>query len=206
MILYIETNFLMSIAKGQDPDANTLLESTPQSVCIAIPGICYVEALSTWETEKKYNQKFELELDKQISEASRNLASPQTKSLIYHLQQSKMEHEALTNDIEVRLKGSIEKTLERANIIQLNEDIIQEISENFLHNPPTLTIKKDLLDNLILRCILNDARLHPREVKVFLSANTKDFGKTAVQEALRDAGINNYFSSTQNFLGWLQSQ
>lgn len=206
MILYIETNFLLSIAKGQDPDANTLLESTSQFFSIAIPGICYVEALSTWETEKKYSQKFQSDLKIQINEVSRNLASPQVDSLLSHLRNSQIEHKALTNDIEVRLKMAIVSTLERANIIKLNQDIIQEISENFLHNPPNLTIKKDLLDNLILLCILNDARLHPTEVKVFLSANSKDFGKPEVQAALRDAGINNYFSSTQNFLGWLRSQ
>ena len=41
MILYLETNFLMSIAKGQDAEAGILLRSTPETVRLAIPSICY---------------------------------------------------------------------------------------------------------------------------------------------------------------------
>lgn len=55
MILYIETNFLMGIAKGQDPQAQNLLLNTPTSIAIVIPSICYVEALTTLEQEEKYN-------------------------------------------------------------------------------------------------------------------------------------------------------
>ncbi|MFB2881649.1 hypothetical protein [Floridanema aerugineum] len=66
-------------------------------------------------------------------------------------------------------------------------------------------VKDDLIDNLIIKFILNHATLHPDESKVFLSGNTRDFGTPAVQQVLRDAGIN-YFSRTQNFLGWLQTQ
>lgn len=83
MILYVETHFLMSIAKGQDSHAPILLQNTPPSVCIAIPSIC---------------------------------------------------------------------------------------------------------------------------CKVFLSGNNNDFGKQNVQEALHNAGVDKYFTRTQNFLGWLQSQ
>jgi hypothetical protein len=36
-ILYIETNFLMSIATGRDPEASILLGQTPASVQLVIP-------------------------------------------------------------------------------------------------------------------------------------------------------------------------
>lgn len=62
------------------------------------------------------------------------------------------------------------------------------------------------MDNLILLCILNHAKSHTQGIKVFLSGNTKDFGKQEVQEALRNAWISKYFTRTQQFLGWLQSQ
>ena len=39
-----------------------------------------------------------------------------------------------------------------------------------------------------------------------LQNTPSSFGKQEVQEALRDAGVDKYFSRTQNFLGWLQSQ
>ncbi len=53
MILYVETNFAMSIATGRDPQANTLLLNTPTSVQIAIPSVCYMEALSVLEAHQK---------------------------------------------------------------------------------------------------------------------------------------------------------
>ena len=43
-------------------------------------------------------------------------------------------------------------------------------------------------------------------IKAFLSNNKKEFGKPEVQDALPEAGIIKYFSHTQDFLGWLQSQ
>ncbi len=67
-------------------------------------------------------------------------------------------------------------------------------------------IEKDPTDNLILHCILANARLQPNEIKVFLSSNTKDFGTAEVQEALRNADVNDYFTHTQDLLGWLRSQ
>lgn len=59
VILYVETNFLMAIAKRQDLEAENLLCSLPSSIRIVIPNFCYVEALNRWETEKYYVQEFE---------------------------------------------------------------------------------------------------------------------------------------------------
>ncbi|MEG4275751.1 MULTISPECIES: hypothetical protein [unclassified Microcoleus] len=53
---------------------------------------------------------------------------------------------------------------------------------------------------------MNHAQLHPNEVKVFWSNNTKEFGLPKVRDALREVGIMKYFSVTEDFLGWLQSQ
>ncbi len=44
--VYCETNFLMSIATGRDPQAGTLLSAAPPSVCLVIPSVCSMEALS----------------------------------------------------------------------------------------------------------------------------------------------------------------
>ena len=77
VILYIETNFLISIAKGQDPQADTLLQNTPSSVRIAIPSICYVEALSRWKDELKYSERFQSELKLRLNDANRDRTSPE---------------------------------------------------------------------------------------------------------------------------------
>ncbi|MCL6752721.1 hypothetical protein KBT16_17780 [Nostoc sp. CCCryo 231-06] len=62
-----------------------------------------------------------------------------------------------------------------------------------------------IIDKIILECIIFHAGLHPNENKLFLSSNSKEFGRREVIEIFRDNGIQ-YFNKTQNFLGWLQSQ
>jgi hypothetical protein len=51
-ILYLETNFLMSIAMGRDPEASDLLSQRPAGVRLAMPQVCCMEALSVLNEEK----------------------------------------------------------------------------------------------------------------------------------------------------------
>ncbi|MBH8554291.1 hypothetical protein I8751_18360 [Nostocaceae cyanobacterium CENA357] len=70
----------------------------------------------------------------------------------------------------------------------------------------TVKIEINCILNLVGRyCIIFHAGLHPHENKLFLSNNSKEFGRREVTEILRDAGVQ-YFNKTQNFFGWLQSQ
>ncbi len=206
VILYIETNFLISIAKGQDPQADTLLQNTPSSVRIAIPSICYVEALSRWKDELKYSERFQSELKLRLNDANRDRTSPYAESLVTYLESSRVVSRELLNDVQRRWSQALAQLLARAEMIALTADIIQEISEITLIRPKTALVRNDHMDNLILHCILEDARLHPTEVKVFLSGNTNDFGTPQVREALRTAGVDEYFRRAQDFLGWLQAQ
>jgi hypothetical protein len=200
VILYIETNFLMSIATGRDPQASTLLMQTPASVQLTIPSICYMESFSALEDEVKRNNYFKQQIDNQISEANRDFTSHHARSLSFNLGQSRNDHERRLQDIKLRLHESIEQLSQNAEMIDLTANIIQE-SLN------TTFIAKDPTDNLILHCILSHARLHPTETKVFLSGNVKEFRQLPeVQDALQQAGVEKYFSRTEDFLGWLQSQ
>lgn len=206
VILYVETNFLMAIAKGQDVVAENLLQNVPSSIRIAIPDICYVEALGRCEKEKYYIQQFEKELNKQINNSERDATSNNAKSFLYHLEQTRILNQSLLNDVKVRLFDTIDKLLTKAEVINLNSNLIRVVSETSIFQPETFLIKNDLMDNLILQCILSHATLYPRDNKVFLSSNHNDFAKPEVQEALQNVGIKKYFTNTQNFIGWLQSQ
>ncbi|MEG3911293.1 PIN domain-containing protein [Microcoleus sp. w1-18aA5] len=190
----------MSIATGRDPDANNLLVSVPTSVSIAIPSICCMELLSALEDEiKKRRNRFLGEMEKQISQLKRDKTSPSAQSLVFHLEQSLNENEALINDINTRLFAALDLLATKIEMISLTAGILQSsLNSIFIEEDPT--------DNLILHCILNHAHLHPNEVKVFLSNNTKEFGLPKVRDALREVGITKYFSCTEDFLGWLQSQ
>ena len=84
-------------------------------------------------------------------------------------------------------------------MIELTADTLQEsLAKPRIEKAPT--------DNLILSCTLAHANLHPTDTKVFLCANINKFGTTEIQEVLRNSGVDKYFTHTQNFLGWLQSQ
>jgi hypothetical protein len=195
----------MSIAKGQDAEAGILLRSTPETVRLAMPSICYAEVLSTWQKEKVYSQQFQRELEKQINESKRDRTSIHAKSLVSSLEQARISSRNRLNDIQERLNEAVDRMLRKAEMITLNVNTLQEISQITLTQPEALMIKDDIVDNLIIKSILSHATLNPTEIKVFISGNTKDFGTPAVQQVLRDAGIN-YFSQTKNFLGWIQSQ
>lgn len=197
-IIYIETNFLMSIATGREAEAIMLLRDLSSSVQLAIPSVCYMEAWSAFEDELKRQNSFKEQLSRQISETKRDVTSEKVASLSFHLEESLVYYLERIDEIELRLREAISLMSENAEMIVLNSEIIQAT----LNTP---LIKKDPTDNLILHCILSHARSHSRETKVFLSGNVKEFGLPEVQDVLREAGITKYFSVTKNFLCWLQS-
>ncbi len=62
VILYVETNFLMSVAMGREARGYDLLAVVLESVRIAIPSGCYMESFSAFEDEKKRRNWFRAEL------------------------------------------------------------------------------------------------------------------------------------------------
>ncbi|MEG4301959.1 PIN domain-containing protein [Microcoleus sp. D3_18a_C4] len=190
----------MSIATGREPQASMLLTQTPASVQLTIPSICYMESFSALEDEVKRNNYFKQQLDNQISEANRDLTSQHARSLFLNLGESRIDYERRLSDINLRLRQAMEQLSQKGEMIVLTANVIQESLNNII-------IAQDPTDNLILHCILSHARLHPTAPKVFLSGNVREFRKLPeVQDALREVGITKYFSRTEDFLGWLQSQ
>ncbi|WP_339382740.1 hypothetical protein [Microcoleus asticus] len=61
-ILYIKTNFLMSIATGREAEAIMLLRDLSSSVQLVIPSICYMESLSALEDKLKRQNYFKEQL------------------------------------------------------------------------------------------------------------------------------------------------
>ncbi|WP_199335635.1 PIN domain-containing protein [Nostoc sp. FACHB-110] len=196
----------MAIANGREIQAEDLLQQIPNSIRIVIPAICYIEAISTWEKSKYYFQQFSQELDKQINNSERDTTSNNAKKFLENLQELKVLNGSLLNDVQGRLADAIDILLTRTELIQLEQQIIQDVAQTTIIQPETLLIQNDIMDNLILRSIIEHASSHTQATKVFLSANANDFGKQEVKAALRDAGISKYFTRTQDFLGWLQSQ
>ncbi len=205
LILYIETNFLMAVAKGRDLEAGQLLRNLSPLIRLAIPAICYVEVINTYRIDKQNQLKFQAEMEKQINEAMRDKISIHADLFKVSLERASIENLLLLNDVQDRLSEVIELLTENSEMINFDNNIIKDISNKIFIETETLLIKNDLMDNLILQCIVSHANQHPNNQKVFISGNTKDFGKKEVQEILNSATIK-YFSNTKNFLGWLESQ
>jgi PIN domain len=198
VILYVETNLLMGIAKGQEPQAEDFLLNIPTSIHLVMPSICYLEALTTLEQEDKYSQDFLNRLNIQINEAERDKTSQNAKLLRNLLDESRILFNRRKNDIRQRFFTIFNQLSSEAEMIGLNNEIFQE---SFGRN----ILEKHIIDKIILECIIHHARLHNNETKVFLSSNSNEFGKREVSEILQNMNIH-YFNKTQNFLGWLQSQ
>lgn len=144
------------------------------------------------EADLKYRRRFGNELLLRLSDAKRNSNSQYAQSLSSHLEQAFQQNEQLIEEVEARLFEALDQLSTKAEIITLTTDMIQASLQLNLTEEPT--------DKLILSCITHHARLHPTEVKVFLSGNTNDFGKTEVLDALQDVGVNQYFSNSQTFI------
>ena len=196
-LLYLETNFPIGIAKGQDPDADALLASPPPSVRLAIPSICYMEAFSVLEAERKQRRVFLEGIKSRVREVGRDITSAHAGKLSALLQETMVEHDYLHQDVEDRLSGTLEALASSAEMIPLAPAAIADSIRNPLMTDPT--------DNLILNCILHHARSAPGGPKVLLSGNSKDFGNADIVAALGGAGVA-YFARAGAFLGWFGSQ
>lgn len=194
VILYVETNFPVGIAKGQDSVAADLLARTPSSVRLVMPGICYMEALSVLKSEKKQRRKFRSELETQIREVGRDVVSRPARVLVPRLEDANIRLERLQNQVEDRLCLALDDLAKKAALIDLTAEMVQQSLR--------LGVLDDRTDNLILSCIVAHARSHPSERKAFLSANSTDFEQSAVGEILSDVGVK-YFRQAGDFLGWL---
>ena len=120
IILYIETNFLMAVAKGQDLKAVDLLQDIPSSIRIVIPDICYIESLTTYKIDKRKRLDFQEEMDKQIKELNRDKTSDYARLFMGNLGEARINNELLINDIQDRLFTTIDQLLNNSEYCRNN--------------------------------------------------------------------------------------
>jgi hypothetical protein len=196
-ILYIETNFLIGMSTGRDHGATEILARVGSDFKLAIPGICFFEALSWVEGETKRRNAFTRMLTDQIGQSMRDLTSAHATSLHLLLSQARVENDFRLVDTIGRLKNAVSELARSAETIDLKPPVLERSEVE--------RIIEERTDNLILHCVLDHARTTPSEPKLLLSGNTKEFGGAEVRTALREASVQ-YFAESQNVLGWLQAQ
>jgi len=197
IILYTETNFLLSYATGRDTTTDRLLTGPPSSIRTIMLCICFMEALSVLEGERKRQRDFVVGLESQIVQAQRNVISPNIQSFINHLQGSLVEFQRLSSDLETRLFQAIVTLSDRAIMIEPTATIIRSSFASGVISDPT--------DNLILSSILSHALAHGSDTKAFVTENRKCFfDNPFAKAALQSAGIK-CFSDASKCLEWLDS-
>jgi hypothetical protein len=197
VIVYVETNFVMSVAMGREARGDDLLAAVSATVRIAIPSGCYMESFSAFEDERKRRNRFRAVLAEQIVQLRRDTTSANARTLLARLQESRIANGELLNDVEARLFQFVDRAAGILEPIPQTPAVIQRAVTAMLIPDPT--------DNLILHSILDHAGRFPGATKALLTDNTRDFGTEDVQGVLAAAGINRPFRSVTNVLGWLGS-
>jgi len=198
VIVYVETNFLMSVAMGREARGDDLLAAVSGSVHVAIPAGCYMESFSAFEDEKKRRNWFKAELDKQITQLRRDTTSANAGELLKRLEESRIANDQLLNDIQVRLFQFVDRAAPVLERIPETADILRLAVGKLIIPDPT--------DNLILHSIIDHANRNPGASKALLTDNTKDFNTPDVHSALTAVGIlPRLFRTVTNVLGWIGS-
>jgi hypothetical protein len=199
-ILYVETNLIVGVATGRISARGfeTLIGAAGPRLRLVIPGTCFFEALAWLEGERKRRDGFARLLAEQITQLERDADSIQARSLASLLIQADAVNRKLFLSIKSRLLGAIGEASRAAELVELEADVLTRSRNAILINEST--------DNLIAHCLLKHAAGFPSEPKAFLSGNARDFGGGGVRKALKDGGIERFFTEIPDALGWLQSQ
>ena len=197
VIVYVETNFLMSVAMGREGRGDDLLDAASASVRVAIPSGCYMESFSAFEDEQKRRNWFRAELEKQIGQLRRDTTSANAGALLRLLEESRIANDDLLNDVQARLFQFVDRAAGILELIPETPAVIRRAMAAMLIADPT--------DNFILQAILDHSSRFPGATKALLTENTRDFNAEDVQAALAAAAINRTFRSVTNVLDWLGS-
>ena len=109
VIVYVETNFLMSVAMGRESRGDELLASVSASVRVAIPTGCFMESFSAFEDEEKRRNWFDAELQKQIGQLRRDTTSAHAGTLLTRLEECRVVNEQVLDDVQNRLFRFVER-------------------------------------------------------------------------------------------------
>ncbi|MDB5289288.1 MAG: hypothetical protein JWL69_529 [Phycisphaerales bacterium] len=192
MIAYIETNFIMASATGQDADTLALLAIDPAKLRICIPTVCVMEAWHALNAKLKEFNVFRSELSRRIREVQRDRTSPHAAQLLPDMVRSEIQAGVLFNDIERRFREVLQQLPARAELLPLSPDVLKRSLALPHIDAPA--------DNLILHVICEHAATHPGEEKVLLTANKNDFWTEFTRRVLGAHGITEFRTHAAHIL------
>jgi hypothetical protein len=198
IIIYLETNSIMAIAKGRNKELEDFIYHPPDNIKFMIPSICLMESLIAIEREEKRTQSFTQNAKIEINEAQRSKEITNAQFFANYLKLSLIDYEEMSSNFEIRLLNLLEYFNNYSELIEPSFEMLK----NTLNNP-LFNRKKERRDNFILQVILNHAENNLAITKVFFSENSKEFGNTNLQSTFASLGIN-YFSNISSLKDWLK--
>jgi hypothetical protein len=156
-----------------------------------------MECFSVLEDERKRRNGFKNQCEQQIAQLRRDTTSPHAKSLLTHLEESGQMSDRLWKDIQGRLFQYMDRASTVFEGIEIKPQVLSDSLNNLIIDEPT--------DNLILHLMLDHAKRRPSDEKALLTGNYTDFDTRDVRSSLQSVGINKYFRTASNLIGWLRS-
>ena len=200
MIIYLETNSIMAIAKGRNKELEDFVYHSSGNLKFVIPSICLMETLVAIEGEEKRSQSFSQTIQIEMNEAKRNKELNNSQSFVNYLESSLIDYDDILTDFKKRFLNILEYLRNHGELIEPSIKMLEATLNN-----PLLPEKNQRRDDFILQVILAHAENNLSINKAFFSENTKEFGNTNIQQILANLGIN-YFSKIPNLEGWLNKQ
>lgn len=197
IIIYLETNSIMAIAKGRNKELEDLVYQSSDKLKFVIPSICLMETLVAIEREDKRSQSFSQTLQIEMNEAKRNKELSNSTSFVNYLESSLIDYDDILTDFRNRFLKILEYLKNHGELIEPRIEMLESTL-----NTPLIPGKNQKRDDFILQVILVHAQNNLSMSKVFFSENTKDFDNTNIQQVLANVGIN-YFSKVSNLQRWL---
>ena len=194
-LVYIETNWIVGAVMGQEPEADELMASP--SVRLILPSVCVMEALKSFEGKRRARNELTSDIDREIKDVRRSTGIREARELATHLQEAKLQNDALLDQLYKRLDGWLARAVERAELLHPTSTDVT------LACDLALITEGERADLLILTLIVRHARTEPGTSKALLTGDRR-FGGVA-QSSLDDAGVR-IFHQAKSVLGWAASQ
>ncbi|MBD2278061.1 PIN domain-containing protein [Aphanizomenon flos-aquae] len=200
MIIYLETNSIMAIAKGRNKELEDFVYHSSGNLKFVIPSICLMETLVAIEREEKRSQSFSQTIQIEMNEGKRNKELTNSQSFANYLELCLIDYGKVLRDFRKRFLNILEYLKNHGELIEPSIKMLEATLNN-----PLLLGKNQRRDDFILQVILAHAENNLSITKAFFSENTKEFGNTNIQQILANLGIN-YFSKISNLEEWLNKQ